>query len=210
MSVAAARECRGLRALLPPEAVAYEVALPSPGHTPALRREAEFRAGRTAAAAALADLGVDRHVGRHPDRRPVWPPGVVGSIAHCGHLAVAVAASGSALRALGVDVEDLGAVDDALREVVLTPAERTAPADTAEPALLGIVFSLKESAYKCWSPLLGLTLDWTDIEVVVDRAAGAFTADVAGPSAGPCPPTVTGGYAVVGAHVLSAGWVGWD
>lgn len=123
---------------------------------------------------------------RHPDRRPAWPQGVVGSIPHCGHLAVAAAAPVSAFLAVGVDVEDLGDVDDELGEVVLTPAEQTALAVADEPGLLGIVFSLKESAYKCWSPLLGAALDWTDIEVV-DRDALAFTADVVAPSAKAAP-----------------------
>ena len=150
----AERASPGLRALLPRAVAAYVVAIGSSGPTPALRRDAEFRAGRAAAAAALADL------------------------------------------------------DDELGEVVLTPAEQTALTVADEPGLLGIVFSLKESAYKCWSPLLGAALDWTDIEVVLDRDALAFTADVVGPSARLHPPTVTGRYAVRDEHVLSAGWVG--
>ncbi len=197
----------GLRALLPPAVTAYQVTLPPPDPWPAVRRDAEFRAGRAAAAAALAELGADPQVGRHPDRRPSWPPAVVGSIAHCSHLAVAAAAPRSAFQALGVDVEDLADVGDELTEVVLTPGERAALPGADEPALVGVVFSIKESAYKCWSPLLGLALDWTDIEVEVEPASGVFTAVVVGPSARLSPPPVTGRYAVRDAHVVSAGWV---
>ncbi|MCE0488163.1 4'-phosphopantetheinyl transferase family protein [Ornithinimicrobium sediminis] len=208
MAPHSARVSSGLRALLSPSVAAYEVSLLPSDPTPAVRREAEFRAGRAAAAAALADIGVDGQVGRGTDRRPLWPSGVVGSISHCGHLAVAVAAPGTAFRALGVDVEDLGDVDDEVRAVVLTPTEQAALEATGGSALLGIVFSVKESAYKCWSPLLDVTLDWADIEVTLDRSAGSFTADVVGPSARLRPPTVTGRYAVHRGHVLSAGWVG--
>ena len=206
-SVGVAQASSSMLALLPPGATAFEVSLATEDLPPGPRRREEFLAGRAAATAALGGLDLDGHVGQDADRRPVWPAGVVGSIAHCGHLAVAVAAPGSNVRALGVDVEDLADIGRELTEVVLTPAEQRALAGSGVPALLGVYFSAKESAFKCWSPLLGVGLDWPDIEVGLDHSAGAFTALVVGPTARLVATPVHGRYAVRDAHVLSAAWV---
>src|SRR5690242_8343874 len=45
-------------------------------------RQLEFRAGRHCARLAMGLLGAAGPVLRAPDRSPVWPSGIVGSIAH--------------------------------------------------------------------------------------------------------------------------------
>ncbi|MGB7448408.1 MAG: 4'-phosphopantetheinyl transferase superfamily protein, partial [Ornithinimicrobium sp.] len=122
-------------------------------------------------------VGVTGEVGRRRDRSPSWPAGAVGSIAHCAHLALAVAASARDLTGLGVDVEDDAAVPVDLTSVVLTSAERAYV--TGERAhLLPAMFSMKEAAYKCWYPLTEVELDFTDIQVNLDAETGAFRADM--------------------------------
>lgn len=197
-----------LAGLLPTVATAYEADLVAqwPGAT--TPRQTQFLAGRACALRALRALGVRGEVGRSPNRRPVWPVGVVGSITHCGHRAMAAAAPASVLSCLGVDLEHLDEVGPELSEVVLTPTERCWLGEAAGPRQVGIVFSLKESAYKCWSPLTGRIIDYSDIEVRADPGTSTFTARILGPAGNPMPlPQVTGRYAVRDDHVISAGWV---
>src|SRR5688572_18568678 len=52
----------------------------------ALKRRAEYLAGRHAAGHALSALGLPARVGRSPNGLPLWPPGAVGSITHGGGL----------------------------------------------------------------------------------------------------------------------------
>lgn len=119
-------------------------------------RRMEFRAGRALAAKAIAMLGgVERRVGRGPDRRPLWPQGFSGSISHSGSLvAVAVAPRGGL--SLGVDVERIasGGRLNALRRGALDDVEREA-LDAALPgrraAIATAIFSAKETLYKARS-----------------------------------------------------------
>ncbi|MGC4029179.1 MAG: 4'-phosphopantetheinyl transferase superfamily protein [Steroidobacteraceae bacterium] len=119
----------------------------------ARKRVLEFAAGRQCAHQALRRLGVlPEPLLSRPDRRPEWPRGIVGSISHCRGFSVAVVARSDALRSLGVDVEVAGAVEPALWPRILTAAEQEwleAQPAGAQRLLASIVFSAKESFYKC-------------------------------------------------------------
>ncbi len=88
------------------------------------KRQREFATGRTLARRALAAMGqpeVAIPIG--PDRAPVWPEGVVGSISHTSTLCAVVLASRLDLRGLGVDLEHEDAADEETWSGILTASE---------------------------------------------------------------------------------------
>lgn len=201
-----ARRSQTLLALLPDHVHAYEADL-APGHgNPAERRQREFEAGRSCAQAALRDAHVEGFVGRNEDRSPAWPTGTVGSIAHCAHLAVAVAAADTDLLGLGVDVEDQGVVSDELIPILLTPAERSSMTRSATD--LTALFSMKEAAYKCWYPATAVVLDFVDIEVTVDPVTSTFRAAMVTSSRRRLRHVdVQGRYGIRDGHVFATAWM---
>jgi len=123
----------------------------------ASRRE-QFMLGRQAAHEALKILGRDEQpilVGN--DREPVWPEGIVGTIAHTIGHAVALVAPSESTDGVGVDVEVRRAAPE-LFNMVLRP-EEVAWVDDLAPtrrndAALG-VFSAKECIYKAFFHRVG-------------------------------------------------------
>lgn len=167
------------------------------------KRRREFRAGRHCAREALRRIGIPAAV--IPvgfERRPIWPSGVVGSIAHTrGYCAAAVTAS-AAVAGIGFDAERRGAVGSSLAPEICTARElrRLARLDARDG--LTIAFAAKESLHKCVNPATGVELDFHEAEVDLDPARSEFTIAVVG--AGSLPGMVLQGrYAVHGDHVLA-------
>lgn len=139
------------------------------------KRVGEFAAGRACARRALAQLGLpDLALPAGPDRRPAWPAGIVGSISHTEGFCVAVAARDGCVGAIGIDVERVGRVRERLWRSICTPEElswlRCHPAED-RPILATILFSAKESFFKCQFESTGLFLDFAEvaIEMTADR-----------------------------------------
>jgi 4'-phosphopantetheinyl transferase EntD len=173
-------------------------------------RRREFLSARACAHRALAALGRDDGpVGVGPRRAPRWPSGVVGSIAHGGSWAGAAVADAHHALGIGLDVEPLDApLPPEVAHIVLTDDERTRMA--GEPAaavgLLGtITFSAKECAYKCLFPVTGWELEFHDLTVSIDLAAGYYQLAVTDRFHGGRrrPPVLTGRLLVAGGHVFS-------
>lgn len=127
----------------------------------------EFSAGRAAARDALSRLGkpgTSILVG--PGRVPKWPTGFVGSITHTATLAAAVVAETSRIRSLGLDAEEQDALEAQLLPVVCRPEELARlTGDSARASTAKLIFSAKEAAYKCLSPLTGIFLEFQDLEI---------------------------------------------
>lgn len=146
------------------------------------KRRREFAAGRRAARAALAALGFAGGpipVGRA--RQPVWPPDALGSIAHSGRHAAAVAARRRRIAALGLDVESDRDYEADLRERIASPDEwdawsATSLADgrTVERSA-GAIFVAKEAVYKAVFPRTSEFLEFRDVRLTFDDDGG-FTA----------------------------------
>ena len=105
-----------------------------------------------------------------PDRQPIWPAGVVGSITHTEGLCAAVVAERKLLRGIGIDTEPACSVESALWPRILIRAELDWLAslerrDRAAAATL--IFSAKEAAYKCQYPSTGERLSFSDLNVTV-------------------------------------------
>ncbi len=132
------------------------------------KRQAEFVAGRKAAAAACRLLGIEAsNLPIGLDRRPVWPPDTVGSISHSDSLAVAVIARRAACAGVGIDVERLREepVTDYLVPGTVSEAEITLLRDHfgREQAAL-LLFSAREAVFKAISPMLKERPDFHDFQ----------------------------------------------
>lgn len=148
------------------------------------KRRREFTAGRLLARRALAELGfAAAPLLPDADRVPRWPAGVVGSITHtAGYCAVALARA-EEVGALGLDAERAVGLGPALIDPVCTKNERTwlcsQPVGDA-PLLAKLIFSAKESFYKCRFPRERRFLEHGEVEVEIDLGARRFRARVRG------------------------------
>ena len=125
--------------------------------TPAAHREA----GRIVALHALGLAGCEAaELPPRSGRRPIWPAGFVGSIAHDDALAVAVAARAGSVHTVGIDVERFDALTPRDAYVVLRDDELDFVGN--EPSRATLLWSVKESAYKAWCTGLDIELDRVD------------------------------------------------
>ena len=172
-------------------------------------RRQEFSAGRAHARTVLQRLGLDSPVVPvGADRSPRWPRGFVGSISHAGELVLAVAASCTRVRALGVDLEPGLPLDNDLVNRICRPEELSRLAASAEPLRQAkLIFSAKESVYKCVAPQMGIFLDFPDLEIIFDGEPERFHARGHGKAAALIgPDTVTGRFAAAGGYWLTTAW----
>lgn len=141
------------------------------------QRLLEFTTGRACAHDALELLGVPSDgIAVGPSREPLWPAGIVGSISHSGDLAVATVAPMALFRSIGVDIEPATPLDPDLQERICRPAELARLRSGPESALRAkIVFSAKESVYKCLWPLNRQFLEFSDVEVLLGGECENFT-----------------------------------
>ena len=170
--VAETRDPGDPRLLFPEEAACLGRAVP--------KRAQEFAAGRLCARRALAEFGiVDFPIIAAPDRQPVWPASLVGSITHSGGLAAAVAASRAVIAAIGIDSERADAVGEDIWPTICAPGEwswvQSLPADGQRTAV-ALLFSAKEAFYKCQSPLTREWLDFHDLCLRPSQWGGARSA----------------------------------
>src|SRR5262249_37950297 len=97
------------------------------------KRRYEFATGRRCARAALAQLGFPpAPLLAGPDRAPLWPDGVVGSITHTDSYRAAAVARAEQLCSVGIDAEPNLPLPDRVLHLIASPAEALAIA-----ALLG-------------------------------------------------------------------------
>ncbi len=135
------------------------------------KRQREFRAGRHAAHAALAKLQApDLPLLRGERREPIWPSGYLGSITHCRDLCVAVCAREDRLAGLGIDVEPLEPLPKGVDRYINT--EEEARFVTENPGLHPerLIFSAKESLYKCYYPLVKRFFGFQSVTLDFDLA----------------------------------------
>lgn len=114
-------------------------------------RRAEFTTGRTAARLALAQLGHGATaIPAAPDRLPIWPTGISGSIAHSAGYAVAAVRHGASL---GLDIEAEAGLESDLWPLICNKDELDLLPIKARGWFVLQIFSAKEAAYKAVYPL---------------------------------------------------------
>ncbi len=140
-------------------------------------RHREFAAGRAAVRRAMADLGLAPvAIPAAADRAPVWPDDVIGSISHSDTICIAVVALSGHLRALGIDIEAATPLDTDMITTICSATEQARIAGKDQGMLAKLLFSAKEAAYKAQYPLSGLLFGFDHLDIVLDPAAGTFTA----------------------------------
>lgn len=150
------------------------------------QRQHEFIGGRVMARRAMTRLGVaPQAVPAGPDRAPMWPDGLVGSITHSKVWCAAVVARDDKIRSVGIDVEDARSVGPELWRIVCTASElswiSTLPADDHELAATAL-FSAKESVFKAQYPLTRRMLDHQAVEVRLSRDWHRWEGELLGPA----------------------------
>ncbi|MES9992117.1 MAG: 4'-phosphopantetheinyl transferase superfamily protein [Candidatus Thiodiazotropha sp.] len=138
------------------------------------KRQREFRAGRNAAHAALKQLNAPSGpLLRDENRQPVWPRGYLGSISHCEDSCVAACVSAEDLPSLGIDVEPLKPLSPGVARYIDTDQERVFMERHPElPRRL--IFSAKESLYKCYHPLIKRFFGFHSVSLDIDTSNGRF------------------------------------
>ena len=139
-------------------------------------RKAEFAAGRMAARRALAGLGLPPDsIPMGPDRAPVWPRSVVGSISHTKGACLAIAGHMQQIRSVGLDLEGDAPLDPALIPEICLDAELAGVPPEARPVLAKRIFSAKEAAYKAHYPVVRRVFGFHGLQVDLDRGHARFT-----------------------------------
>ena len=158
---------------------------------------------------AMAELGHSPcGIPSGPDRAPVWPLGLVGSITHSTDFCAAVVARSDVSATIGIDAEPIDAVPAELVEEILRPDEagdfnRQARPDGADwPTLY---FCLKEAAYKAFYPTLSPDYRLSRHAGCVDLDTRRFLAELPGLSARGIP-IFQGKYLVRHGRVHAACW----
>jgi 4'-phosphopantetheinyl transferase EntD len=179
-----------LRSIMPPDVVAVaaigdepaaallneeEVAL---GQVADVRRR-EYTIARHCARRALGNIGVGPvPILSGPNREPLWPEHVVGSLTHCrGYCAAAVAPRGR-IRSIGIDAEPNEVLPHGILPMVGAAEECTLLEKLPRNGVAWdrLLFSAKESVYKAWFPLAGTWLGFKDVAMTIDSDAATFVA----------------------------------
>lgn len=141
------------------------------------RRRRDFIHGRYCARHALSQLGLtDQSIPIGGSREPIWPHKVVGSISHCDDMAIAAVAWQSELAGLGIDCEQLGRLDERAIKAVCNDDEIAfiQELDLGEK-YYDVIFSAKESIYKCIWPTVKRYVDFLDISISLDINKQVFS-----------------------------------
>lgn len=148
--------------MYPEEAAAVARAVP--------RRRAEYAQVRACARRAMVRLGLPAGpVPSGPDRAPIWPNGLIGSMTHCdGYRAAALALVGEVVT-IGIDAEVNGPLPAGVLDYVSMPSERAWVSEytAVSPSVNWdrLLFSAKEAVFKAWYPLTGRWLGFEQAEL---------------------------------------------
>lgn len=144
-------------------------------------RVKEFTLGRSVAKRAVAQYSgqkmADIAILKTPKGLPLWPDNTVGSISHSQNIAIAVCASQTHCKTLGVDIEKIRTVNPLLEKKILAHNESlNAWGGECNRALITL-FSVKESIYKAVCSLAGQVVTVKNFSVI-PLANNSFRCDV--------------------------------
>ena len=146
------------------------------------KRQIQFRAGRYCAMKAMEALDprfAGQQVGRAAGGAPLWPQGLTGSITHTDDFVSAAVAWTTDAVALGIDTERIMSESQArdVGRMVAWPVEvaHARAAGMTRLEALTLVFSAKESIFKCLHPRVHRMFEFHDVRLVsIDAAAQTF------------------------------------
>jgi len=145
------------------------------------KRRSEFSLGRYCAHRALSKFELESvPILRIAEtREPCWPESVRGSITHSEGFAAAAVGFAKDVSGIGIDLESLSrVVDFNIRRHVCVDKERefleSLPTEQAN-RYLRIIFSAKESIFKCFFPISQTYLYFQDAEIIIDENNSEFS-----------------------------------
>ena len=145
------------------------------------KRRAEFTLGRICAHEALSRFGLESEpILRNPEtREPCWPDSVWGSITHSAGFAAVAVGLKKEINGVGIDLESFSrSVDFKIRRHVCVDSEiewlESLPTKQANRALR-IIFSAKESIFKCLYPATKTYLTFKDAAVTINETENNFS-----------------------------------
>jgi 4'-phosphopantetheinyl transferase EntD len=147
------------RALLPEEADAFASSV--------VKRRRASGAARIVARELLGELGCSNMTAlpKAPSGAPIWPDGIVGSLAHDSQFAIAAVGRRQDVAALGIDIEPAESLPFEL-DLIATPRERLR---ISSYRYIGrLLFTAKEAVYKAVHPLDNIFLEHHDVEIDFD------------------------------------------
>lgn len=173
------------------------------------QRLAEFTAGRAAARTAMQALGLPKAaIPQGPDRAPIWPKGVIGSISHTDGICVAMVGRIGQVSAIGIDLELDDPLPTDLWPEVCTSSELAVLGDLPAKVageMARLTFSAKECCYKCIYPQTRTVLGFGAMQILADPDGARFEATLIqqvgafGPNS-----SLRGHYARVGGFLVTA------
>ena len=145
------------------------------------KRRDEFTLGRICAHEALSKFGLESEpILRNPEtREPCWPDSIWGSITHSAGFAAVAVGLKKEIKGVGIDLESLSrSIDFNIRRNVCVDSElewlESLPTKQANRALR-IIFSAKESIFKCMYPGSKSYLTFKDAAVSVNETEKNFS-----------------------------------
>ncbi len=136
------------------------------------KRQAEFIAGRVAAHYSMSAIGQYRGVEINPDRSPLFPEALKGSISHSQNLAIAATIPSEAIpdTCLGIDIQHWFSHEETEDVATLVckdvEIERLQDTHLSYQQKVTLLFSAKEALYKAIYPLVKEVLDFDVVELV--------------------------------------------
>lgn len=140
------------------------------------KRRNEFSTGRMLARRALRGVdGPQVAIPSGEHMAPIWPQGFIGSITHTSLRAAAAVGRAVDFQGIGIDLEIISRVSLSFSPKVATEPESELVRASAEPALhLALLYSAKESWFKCQYPLTGAYLGFQDAAILFDWSKQEF------------------------------------
>ena len=148
------------------------------------KRKDEFRLGRFCAHQALSEFGLSHLpiLKNEETREPCWPENIRGSISHSGGYAAAAVGLASEIDGIGIDLESLSRkIDFNIHRHVCIEEEtqflKSLP-ETETDLALRIIFSAKESIFKCLYPISKTYLYFKDAHITINRNESRFEFEI--------------------------------
>ncbi|PQZ48385.1 4'-phosphopantetheinyl transferase [Ochrobactrum sp. MYb15] len=140
-----------------------------------LKRLKASGAVRYIARGLLGERGIDEFpVLRAPTGEPIWPEGIVGSLAHDDDVAVAAVVSAVDFQGLGIDVEPAIPLPADIQSLVRIPTDKIGNEHTSGISDR-VLFCAKEAVYKAVYPLDLVILNYEDISVDLTKRYATTT-----------------------------------
>lgn len=184
------------------------VTLPEKMTRAVAKRKAEYVGGRLCAMQAIAACSgrPALAVTSGEQGQPVWPEGLVGSITHTQGFAAAAVGDAAQFVGIGMDTEHVmtAEVMRNVRARICGPEDKFSTGSSLAPELHAtLVFSAKESLFKCLYPLVEKMFWFEDALIRLLPEDGRFTAELLSRLSGEFP----AGRIIEGRFCLTAGLV---